>query len=51
MKKEKVKKLVFNIEIFVEVPFKDPESGLFVQKRSEEIKKAAIPKDCLAFQV
>ena len=31
--------------------FKDPESGLFVQKRSAEIKKAAIPKDCLAFQV
>jgi len=34
-----------------EVEFKDPESGLFVQKRSAEIKKAAIPKDCLAFQI
>jgi isopenicillin N synthase-like dioxygenase len=34
-----------------EVDFKDPESGLFVQKRSDEVKKAAIPKDCLAFQI
>jgi len=34
-----------------EVDFKDPESGLFIQKRSAEIKKAAIPKDCLAFQI
>jgi len=34
-----------------EIAFKDPESGLFIQKRSNEIKKAAIPKDALAFQI
>jgi isopenicillin N synthase-like dioxygenase len=34
-----------------EIDFKDPESGLFIQKRSDEVKKAAIPKDCLAFQI
>jgi len=34
-----------------EVDFKDPESGLFIKKRSAETKKAAIPKDCLAFQI